>query len=119
MKLRFLLDQNLSPRTTQYLRELGLDAQDVREVGLTGKSDDVVYEYALKNRFVLITFDHEFGPLFISRRDLEGLIIVRIHPQTLDRVHKAFKEFFAKVTDEQIKHNLVVIEEYRFRIKKM
>ena len=117
--MRFLLDQNLSPATTIFLKSLGLAVTDVRDVGLSGKDDNTIYTYALRHKLVIITFDHEFGYKYISRRDLEGLILLRIHPQTKEIVHLLLKEFFSSLKEPKIKNSLIVVERHKVRIRKI
>ncbi|MBI4154923.1 DUF5615 family PIN-like protein [Candidatus Woesearchaeota archaeon] len=119
MKLKFLVDQNVSSATTKFLRKLNLEVEDVRDVGLKGRPDEEVYEYAKRNNLIIITFDHEFAFNFINKKDLEGLIILRIHPQILESVNIHLKEFFEKAKDETIKKRIVIIEKGRFRIRKL
>jgi len=119
MKLRFLIDQNISSETTIFLRGLNIILEDVRDVGLKGKSDDEIYEYARKNNLIIITFDHEFAFNFINKKDLIGVIILRIHPQILETVNNTLKGFFEKIKEEHIKGNVIVIEKGRIRIKKV
>jgi len=44
--IRFLVDQNISPKTTEFIRSLGWEAQDLRGLGMIGASDDDIYEFA-------------------------------------------------------------------------
>lgn len=121
MNANFLIDENISPQTAQFLRGLGLDVRDARQVGLRGKSDDLVYKYAKDNKLILITFDHEFSYLYLSRKDLVGLIVLRVHPQTIQNLHGALKRFFEAVTLQNINldGNISVVEMSRFRFKKV
>ncbi len=121
MNTKFLLDENVSPKTTLFLRSLGLNVSDVRELNLTRKSDDEIYEYAKKEKSILVTFDHEFGYFYISRKDLEGLIIIRVHPQTFEILHPILKKFFKTVQRKKIEFTkkIIVIEKFRFRIRKI
>ncbi len=117
--MKFLLDQNLSPQTTRFLRRLGLESTDIRDVGLSGKEDDVIYDYARKGGFVLITYDHDFIYKYIFQKNLEGLILIRLHPQTLEETHNLLKMFFSSVELKQIENSIVVVERHRFRIRKV
>lgn len=44
--MKFLLDQNLSPLTTDFLRALGYDVVDIRELDLYGAPDERIAEEA-------------------------------------------------------------------------
>lgn len=119
MNLNFLIDQNISRKTTKFLLDFGLKVSDVRDLGLDGKSDEEIYYYARNGGFVIITFDHEFAYSFMNRKDLVGLIILRIHPQTLEIVHNILKTFFEKIKENEIKGSIVIVERHRFRIKRI
>jgi len=117
--MKFLLDQNLSPQTALFLKNLGLEAIDVREVGLSGKEDDEIYAYAVRHKCIIITFDHEFAYKYISRGDLEGLIIIRLHPQTIYNIHELLKQFFGSVGQDKIAKSISVLERSKFKIRKI
>jgi len=46
MSLRFITDEDVPRSTARVLRDAGFDALDVRDVGLRGKSDAEIFEYA-------------------------------------------------------------------------
>jgi len=46
MSLRFITDEDVPRSTARVLRDAGFDAVDVRDVGLRGKSDEAVFDYA-------------------------------------------------------------------------
>ncbi len=119
MNLKFLIDQNISSETTKFLCSLNIGLEDVRDIGLKGRPDDEIYEYARKNNLIIITFDQEFAFNFMNKRDLIGVIILRIHPQILEVVNNTLKGFFEKIKEENIKGNIVIIEKGRVRIKRV
>jgi predicted nuclease of predicted toxin-antitoxin system len=59
--MRFLLDENLSPRHANTVRSLGHDAVSVLELGLSGVDDSVVRAAAIEQNRILITLDADFG----------------------------------------------------------
>ncbi|MCI0551980.1 MAG: DUF5615 family PIN-like protein [Anaerolineae bacterium] len=46
MNLRFITDEDIPRSTARVLCDAGFDAVNVRDVGLRGKSDAEVFEYA-------------------------------------------------------------------------
>jgi len=46
---QFLIDENLSPLLSDYLRSLNFDAKAARDVGLKGKSDEEIRIFLFKN----------------------------------------------------------------------
>jgi len=60
-RTKFLVDENLGFGTTEALRDyFGFNVKDVSEVGLTGKDDTTVFQYAWKTGRVLLTHDDGF-----------------------------------------------------------
>src|SRR3990167_9961613 len=74
---KFLIDENLSPLIAVHLRRSGYKARAVRELRLTGKSDEVILNFAQKNRFIIVTGDVEFGKFFYERYGTLTIIILR------------------------------------------
>lgn len=58
--MKFLFDQNLSPRLPHLLADLYPDSMHVREIGLRDASDAEIWEYAKENGFVIVSKDSDF-----------------------------------------------------------
>jgi uncharacterized protein (DUF433 family) len=56
--MRLLLDENISPALVGRLAEIGIYAQSVPHVGLSGRPDRVVWKYALDNDLAVVTATH-------------------------------------------------------------
>lgn len=69
--MRLLLDEHISPAIVQRLAELGIYAQSVPHVGLSGCPDPIIWQYALERDFVIVT---------TNARDFMGLLNVELHP---------------------------------------
>jgi predicted nuclease of predicted toxin-antitoxin system len=50
--IRFLSDEDLPRSTAKVLRKAGFESIDVRDIGLRGAKDDVIYRRALRKRTV-------------------------------------------------------------------
>jgi len=117
--LKLLLDQNLSPTTAEFLKDMGLEAYDVRDEGLAGASDERIYAHAVRGSLVLVTFDTAFSRRYISERDLPGLILLRVHPQTTEILHPVLADFFSRFEESQLSGCIAVVERHRYRIRKL
>lgn len=117
--MKLLLDQNLSPKTTAFLRRLKLNAKDVRAVGLMGADDQRIYEFAKAEGFILVTYDTDFSRRYVFGKDLAGLILLRVHPQTIEILHPVLKDFFSKVQPSQLQDTIAVVERQRYRLRKL
>ena len=87
--MKFLLDQNLSPRLCHDLRDL-FALVHVRDLGLESVDDAVVWSYAREHGLAILTKDADFNQLAFlfgappkvvwvqlgncSTRDIEGLL---------------------------------------------
>jgi predicted nuclease of predicted toxin-antitoxin system len=49
-QLRFLTDENISPKVVTFLRNHGLDVLDTKEQGWQGKSDDELLKIAYQDK---------------------------------------------------------------------
>jgi predicted nuclease of predicted toxin-antitoxin system len=61
--MRFLIDNNLSPKLADLLADAGHDASHVRDLGLGSANDEVVLDRARLENRILISADTDFGTL--------------------------------------------------------
>jgi len=58
--VKLLLDENLSPRLLTLIRRFYPGSRHVEQVGLKGKSDRAIWEYARQNDFIIASKDNDF-----------------------------------------------------------
>ena len=91
--MRLLFDENLSPSLSQRLAAAFPDSRHVDDVGLHGRSDAEIWNYAGQNAFILVSKDNNFRQLSFLRgappkviwlhignaptRNIEALILAR------------------------------------------
>ena len=66
--MRFLVDENLSPRLADHLRAAGHDVVHVRELGLTSAADAAILEVARTQNRVIVSADTDFGTMLAGTR---------------------------------------------------
>ena len=118
---QFLIDENLSPLLSDYLRSLNFDAKAARDVGLKGKSDEEIIKWIQRNKRVLITADSDFGEFFYLKTFGKiGVIILKSKSQQL----KSFKEVIDYLYKEKIlkskklENSLIIAIKGKYRIRK-
>ena len=76
--MRFLLDENLSPKLVDLLGRDGHDVVHVRDIGLVSASDEVVIAAASADDRILISADTDFGTLLArSHANRPSFVLIR------------------------------------------
>jgi predicted nuclease of predicted toxin-antitoxin system len=99
--VRFLVDENLSPRLCGFLAADRDTAQHVHEVLGAGASDHEVMQHAIDHGAVIITADADFGALLVQGGRTEPSVILvrellsspvasqgRLHAANLDQIRE-------------------------------
>jgi predicted nuclease of predicted toxin-antitoxin system len=77
--IRILLDQGLAARAAAILRQHGLDAVHVSEIGLERAEDIHILEQARKDERVCVTLDHDFhAHLAVSGQGRPSVVLLRV-----------------------------------------
>ncbi len=120
MAPRFFLNHNLSPETTEFFRkELDFDATDTREQKLEAASDSEIAAYAAREGRIVVTFDADFGDI----RDFPpgsypGVVRLKIPIQTIEVLHPILRDFFGKISPDDLAGALVTLEPGFYRIRR-
>lgn len=117
--LKVLVDEDLPRSTAALLQSLGINAIDVRDVGLKAASDTQVFEYAQKEERIIITRDVEFGNILkYPPRSHYGVIVIRL-PNTYvrDQILGVIRKFFVEVEKKELVRHIVVLEVDKYRIR--
>ncbi|MGH9897426.1 MAG: DUF5615 family PIN-like protein [Pyrinomonadaceae bacterium] len=61
--MKLLFDQNLSPRLINLLSNLFPGSDHIYRLGLDQASDKEIWEYAMRERFIIVTRDADFSDL--------------------------------------------------------
>ncbi len=117
--MRFLLDEDLSPRSAEFLRTLGHNAVHVREVGLKGGTDQAVMVFARAEGRVLVTRDRDFADI---RRyppgSHPGILRLRIPHPTAKAINTVLHRLLSRIGLDELVQNLVVTDGHRYRIRR-
>ncbi|MEI6235478.1 MAG: DUF5615 family PIN-like protein [Planctomycetota bacterium] len=61
--MKFLFDVNLSYKWPEWLTANGIDAIHWSSVGHSNDTDDLIFQYAIQNEYIIVTSDLDFGTL--------------------------------------------------------
>ncbi len=109
---RCLVDEALPRTLARLLRESGIHADHVLDVGLQGKSDDEVFAYAQAHGLALVTVDMDFtNILHFPPESHQGIFVAR-YPDRIskDTLLRSIVEAIRSVPDEDVEHTLLIIE---------
>ena len=119
--MRFLVDQNRSPRLAQLLREAGHDAVHTLERGLEHADDDVLLDVARDERRIVISGDTDFGALVaLARRKSPSVILFRSrHHRTAAQQAEVLLQHLDDLAGDLTAGAVAVITDERIRIRRL
>lgn len=119
MRIKLLLDANISPETAIFLRMHGFNVKSLIEEKLGYIMDAEVAALAIKEHRIIITFDLDFGELYyFSTKKRFSAIILRLNDQRVETANITLKQFFENHhalfnTKEKI---LAIVSDYDIRV---
>ena len=112
--MKFLADQNIPLEVIFELRKSGFDISSLHEIK-KDPDDEAVLSIANYEKRILITFDKDFGEMiFKLKKQNNGVILLRIHPQSVDHVTFVLKKVLATKID--FERSFCVVEINRIRV---
>lgn len=106
------------PRSSaEVIKECGYEVTDVRDMELSGATDEEIVEYALSNNYVIITRDLDFGNIFRYPKGLhQGIVILRLPFWfTAEKINKILLDFLKSVDEKEIEDSIIIVELGRYR----
>lgn len=119
--LKFLLDENISHKTADFLNYLGYDAKTVAQFNLESAEDVEIAKKTIKEKRILITLDSDFGEIFyFSTKEKIGIVVLKLRNQTVESVNKTLNWFLrTKILEKQKYQNtLIIVEEGKIRVRR-
>ena len=117
--MKIFANENLFEPIIDYLRSFGHDVLSIRDAGLSGISDDEVYQKACEENSVIITMDKDFSRMFrFPPEKCGGIIVVKIYKHTVDETLSLFKKAYESIQGRDVVENLVIITPDGVRIRR-
>ena len=115
--MRFKLDENLSARCADPLRDSGCDVSTARDQGLGGADDSAVAEACRRERRCLLTADQDFAQILdFPPNDYAGIVVLRHPHPTLHAMLLLVQQVAAALAHESLDGSLWIVEPGRIRI---
>jgi len=116
--VKFKLDENLGTRTQNIFLALGHDVKTVREEGLSGTSDDNLFQICQNETRCLLTLDLDFANILrFPHEKTEGVVVFRLpnNPKLLD-LETLAHQFLKALEQMPVKSNLWIVEIGHIRV---
>ena len=85
--MKLLLDENLSESLCNLLGDIFDEVRHVRDLGMQGATDDIVWNYALNGNYAVISKDSDFVERSIISDDKIKVIWIRLGNCSTANVH--------------------------------
>lgn len=118
--LRFVIDEDQPRSIGRLLKKQGREVKDIRDHGLRGAADDKIYQFAQKNKAVLLTSDFGFSNiLHYPPKNHQGVVIVHFpNEMTTETVNqeimKQLREF---QNEDDFRGRLIILEPGKVRTR--
>lgn len=111
--MKLLIDENISPKTAEFLEKQGYDVKSVRDNNL-GANDKEVVELALKQNRIIITLDDDFGEIYyFSNEKALKVSIIKPTKQKISFINQILDKQLPKIEEEE--YGLFIIRENQIR----
>jgi predicted nuclease of predicted toxin-antitoxin system len=114
-EIKFLIDADMPRSSSDVVRNLGFEVEDVRDIGMGSAKDNEIIEYAIKTNRIIITRDTDFGEV-LRYPNHPGAIILRLpFTFTTQEINKRLEEFLSKFRADDLRNAIIAVELGRYR----
>ena len=115
--MRFKLDENFDLRLVPLVAEGGHEVDTVLGEGLSGTSDEAIYQACCQAGRTLITLDLDFSnPFRFPPVPTEGIVVLRPPRPTLPLIRATLASTLPDLKSRMLKGTLVIVEPGRIRV---
>jgi predicted nuclease of predicted toxin-antitoxin system len=118
--MKFLVDMPLSPKTVQFLKNMGQEAVRVSELGMAKSKDREIFDYAEKNNMIILSADLDFGTILANTHSRKpSVIIFRLRNPSPEHVNLLILSNLTIIEKDILKGAIVIIEDSEIRIREL
>ena len=116
--MRFLLDMNLPPAMADWLRSEGHDAIHVLGAGYGDMPDREIFDRAVENSRILVTFDLDFGEIVgLAEPAGCGVVLLRLRSARQAHLRERLRVAIAEAGEAMQAGAIILVEDTRIRIR--
>ena len=118
MKLKLLVDKNLSPAWLEPLHSAGYDAVHWSQIGSADASDEELFRWSRDNGYVVFTHDLDFGAMLAATgAEAPSVFQIRTEDVSPEALSGRTIKLLDRMQTELANGALVVADERRERIR--
>jgi predicted nuclease of predicted toxin-antitoxin system len=115
--VRFKLDENVDVRLVPLVAEGGHDVDTVRDEGLSGSRDELIYQTCMRTGRALITLDLDFSnPLRFPPAPTAGILVLRPPRPVLPQIQATLASALPLLGRTPLAGKLWIVEPGRVRL---
>ena len=116
--MRFLADMGVRIRVVEWLRNNGHDTKHLREEGLHRMPNGEIFEKAIDENRIIITFDLNFGEIVaLSKGKKASVVLFRLHTTRTSHLIRRLSSVLKDTASALKEGAVVVVEESRHRVR--
>ena len=116
--MRFLADMCMDVRVVSWLSSQGHNATHLRDEGLQKMPNGAIFEKAIAESRVVVTFDLDFGEIVaLSKGRKTGVILFRLRNTRLSFVLQRLTNVISECADALMRGAIVIVEDSRHRVR--
>ena len=119
--LNILVDQNVPVAMAEWLRgqRPGWTVRHVNELGFAGRDDVFLFQWALQETAIIITYDEDFADArFYALGRHRGVVRLRVWPTTIEATIAAMERLLAQLPASEWPNNLIIIDNRKIRVRR-
>ncbi len=118
--MKFLADMGISPKSINFLRELGFEAFHLNDFGLGKLPDSEILLKAKEENFIVLTHDLDFGDILAASGDkLPSVIIFRLRNMKAVNVNGYLKTILSIYHESLERGSIISVSERSIRIREL
>lgn len=118
--MRFLADMGMSMRIVEWLRLHNHDAVHLREQNLHTLPDREIFDKAISEGRIILTFDLDFGEIVaLSKGRPVSVILFRLRNTTVPFVLQRLDSVIGESASFLENGYIIIVEETRYRVRKL
>mgnify|MGYP001774225561 CR=1 FL=1 len=113
---RVLADENIPRCVVELLEQLGHEVKWVVKAGLQGIDDDALYDLAVEEGRIIVSFDDYFAQrAYVHSKRPPGIIVLKFKPRSAFEVRTRLQEAFAEIGE--LSGKMIIVQRTIVRVR--